>query len=417
MLPVRAGTPLWLDVPDPDRRARDRFPALRGQRTVDIAIVGGGFTGATIAWRFADAGIRIALLEASRVGRGSTAASTALLMQEPDEDFAELVARYGRHHAIRIWELSRNATRDCIVAVSRLGISCGLARRDSVYYALSAPASRRLHHEHRFRSAAGFGGRWLDAAALGRLTGIAGSGGIRVHGNAQLNPWLACRSFIRAAADRGALIFEQSRVTRIRTARDHVTLTTGAGTVRADYVIVATGYATPRFRPLAGRFRLLNTYVAATRRLTDRERRQLGLGSVMLWDTDRPYHYARWTDDARLLIGGGDRPHASGRLRQQALRTGIEAVRDYFRALFPPLGRIALEYGWDGVFAMTPDALPYIGPHRRYPRHLFALGYGGNGMTFGVLAGRLLLDWYTGRDATDLDLFAFSRRRKAATRR
>jgi glycine/D-amino acid oxidase-like deaminating enzyme len=73
------------------------------------------------------------------------------------------------------------------------------------------------------------------------------------------------------------------------------------------------------------------------------------------------------------------------------------------------LDRVEFEYAWDGLFAMTPDGLPCIGPHRRYPRHLFALGYGGNGMTLGFLAGRLLLDWYVRGYASDLNLFAFSR--------
>src|SRR5438552_4061447 len=88
--------------------------------------------------------------------------------------------------------------------------------------ALSGPARR----EHRLRASAGFSGRWLDGTALLRETGIAGSGAIRVRGNAQLNPWKVCHGFIRAAADRGALIFEQSMVTRIRAARDHVTVST-----------------------------------------------------------------------------------------------------------------------------------------------------------------------------------------------
>ncbi len=68
-----------------------------------------------------------------------------------------------------------------------------------------------------------------------------------------------------------------------------------------------------------------------------------------------------------------------------------------------------LEYAWEGLFATTPDGLPYIGPHRRYARHLFALGYGGNGMTFGFLAARLLLEWYRGNRTKDHELFAFSR--------
>jgi glycine/D-amino acid oxidase-like deaminating enzyme len=60
---------------------------------------------------------------------------------------------------------------------------------------------------------------------------------------------------------------------------------------------------------------------------------------------------------------------------------------------------------------MTPDGLPYSGPHRRYPQHLFALGYGGNGMTFGFLAARMLLERWQGIHSPDHDLFAFGRHR------
>jgi glycine/D-amino acid oxidase-like deaminating enzyme len=77
--------------------------------------------------------------------------------------------------------------------------------------------------------------------------------------------------------------------------------------------------------------------------------------------------------------------------------------------LYPALEDVPLEYAWEGLFATTPDGLPYIGPHRRYGRQLFALGYGGNGMTFGFLASRLLLEWYLGNRSSDHDLFAFSR--------
>ena len=70
-----------------------------------------------------------------------------------------------------------------------------------------------------------------------------------------------------------------------------------------------------------------------------------------------------------------------------------------------------IEYAWEGLFATTPDGLPYIGPHRRYPRHLFALGYGGNGMTFGFLAARLLLDAIQNVPNPDLQVFAFNRLR------
>ena len=90
-------------------------------------------------------------------------------------------------------------------------------------------------------------------------------------------------------------------------------------------------------------------------------------------------------------------------------RPEIAVAKADFLRLYPALADIAIDCRWEGLFATTPDGLPYIGPHRRYPRQLFALGYGGNGMTFGFLASRLLLDWYRGGRSADHALFGFSR--------
>jgi len=229
-------------------------------------------------------------------------------------------------------------------------------------------------------------------------------------GNAQLNPYRACLGLMNAAVARGAIVFERSKVRRIDVQRSTVAVRTAHGAVHADRVVIATGYATPYFKRLATRFRMLNTYVLATRPLSAGERHDLMPPDVMLWDTQRPYHYARWTPDHRLLLGGGDRPMVREAARGRAMREAIGALRRYFVDLYPALEGIDVEYAWEGLFAMPPDGLPFIGPHRRHPRHLFALGYGGNGMTLGFLAGKLLLEHYEGRASADLDLFAFTRR-------
>ena len=405
---LRVNTPFWLARDS--AQARVRFPSLTADLDVDIAIVGGGITGAALAWRFADAGVRVALVEAERIGRGSTAASTALLMQEPDEDLARLTARYGRSRAHRIWQLSLAATRDLVATLTRLRIECDLTHRDSLYYAIDERDARILRGEHRRRTAAGLAGQWLDGAALQRLLRFDAAGGIRTSGNAQVDPFKACVGLMRAAGGAGARIFERSRVETIRSSRHDIVVTTRRGRIRAERVVIATGYATPYFKPLLARFRMLNTFVVTTRPLTPSERRRVGPGPVMIWDTERPYHYARWTRDHRLIIGGRDRPAVSGTAaRRRALDAGTRTVHADFARLYPELAGIDIDYRWEGLFATTPDKLPYIGPHRRYPRHLFALGYGGNGMTFGFLASKLLLDWYRGDRQADHALFAFSR--------
>ena len=404
---LRLRQPLWLRRPP----HAPTFAALTRRTSADVAIVGGGITGAIAAWRFAREGLDVVLLEASRVGRGSTAASTALLMQEPDEDFSRLAARYGDTRTRRIWALSRQATHDFVRTVRTLEISCDLAGRDSVYYGLTPGDERRLRAEWRRRRRAGGGGRWLDTAGLRATANVDGSGAIVTSGNAEVDPFKACLGFARAAAAEGARIHEHSAVERIAVTKDGVTAFTRRGSVDAARLVVATGYATPYFAPLEARFRMLQTYVAATPRLSSRERERLGLGPIMLWDTGRPYHYARWSPDGRLLLGGGDRPRITGRRRERAIAAGVQEIRTFFTARYPALASIPFELAWEGLFATTPDGLPYIGPHRRYPKHLFALGYGGNGMTFAYLAAQLLLDWHLGRDSRDLQLFGFGRMR------
>jgi glycine/D-amino acid oxidase-like deaminating enzyme len=205
------------------------------------------------------------------------------------------------------------------------------------------------------------------------------------------------------------VLYERSPVTRIAGTRDGVTITVNSGTIAADWAVVATGYATPEFKPLAGRFRMLNTYVIATPRLAARNRRELGLGDVMVWDTGRPYHYLRWTPDDRLLFGGLDRPRLPNPTRPVALRArAAELTRDLIE-LYPSLEGIEPEYAWEGLFAATPDGLPYVGPHRRYPRQLFALGYGGNGMTLGFFAAQALVRLVQARARPDDRLFGFGR--------
>ncbi len=407
MTELRLGRPIWLRR---NLRSGNRtYRALRGNHDADVAIVGGGITGALIAEQFADAGVRVALVEGARAGRGSTAASTALLLRETDAGLVKLSRRYGAAKAQRIWQLSARAAHDFVKTIRRLHIRCDMTHQDSIYYTISADTVEELHREYLRRCKAGFVAEWLTPGALRRLTGISGRGAIRTPGNAQFNPYAACVGLLRAAARAGAAIFERSPVKRITHLRDGVRLVTENGTLSARQVIVATGYATPVFRPLVGRFRMYRTCVLATIPIDKHLQRELGLGRLMLWEMARPYHYARWTPDRRLLLGGADRPVVPGSGRAAVFRKGTRELREYFEGLLPALSDVNIDSAWEGLFAMTPDGLPYIGPHRQYPRHLFALGYGGNGMTFGFLAARMLLEQWHGVRSSDHDLFAFGR--------
>ena len=389
--------------------SRTRYRPLSGAHETSVAIVGGGMTGALVAQAFASAGIPVTVVEAGLVARGSTAASSALLLHEPDLELTQLETRYGPRASRRIWRLSQESVGQLVGLLTRLRIRCELEKRHSVYFAVDEGAVQRLEQEYRIRRRAGFEAEWLSTGELRRLTGISGRGAIRTRGSAQFDPYRACRGVLGSAAAAGAVIFERSPVQRIDVRRNCVRLLTNHGRIEAKQVVIATGYATSRFRPLAGRFRMYRTYVLATERIGASQRDELGLSDVMVWDTDRPYHYARWTPDHRLLLGGGDQLVRPGQQHRRQFEQASRDLRAYFEARLPALASINTDAAWDGLFAMTPDGLPYIGPHRRYPRHWFALGYGGNGMTFGFLAARLLLERWQGSRSGDHGLFEFGR--------
>ena len=407
MSELRRGESLWLNA----RKVEPvRAPALRGHHRADVAIVGGGITGCAIAYRLASSGARVVLIEAARIGRGSTAASTALLMQEPDADFGDLAGRYGANGARQIWEASRGAVQSLIRTLKGLRGAPQIDSRPSIYFTRRDADVPALKKELAVRHRAGIRGEWLTPEKLRRAAGLAAAGGILTRGNAQVDPYAACMAFARAAHRAGARLHEHTRAHTIRQRDGGVEVDAGPGRISAPWVVIATGYATPEFRPLAGRFRLSDTYVVATRPLGRAARAAIGLRDVMLWDTERPYHYARWTHDHRLLFGGHDQPHKR-KATPATIDRRISALLDERHELFPGGRQIDCEYAWEGLFATTPDGLPYIGTHRHYPRHLFALGYGGNGMTFGFLAAQIIARMVQGKALPADSLFRFGRLR------
>jgi glycine/D-amino acid oxidase-like deaminating enzyme len=241
---LHRGHPLWAL-----RRPAQTYPALKTDLNVDVAIVGGGMTGATVATVFSHAGLRVAVLEAGLVAMGSTVASSALLLGEPDMRLLDLGRRYGARRARRIWELSGAATRDVAGMIRRLRIRCDIAATDSVYYTLDQRKAPALRAELECRQRTGLQAEGLDPDALRRVAGLRAVGAIRSRRNAQFNPYEACRGLMRAATRAGAHVYERTRVRRINRRNGLSVIATAHGSVRAAHVVIATGYAAPAFQP------------------------------------------------------------------------------------------------------------------------------------------------------------------------
>jgi glycine/D-amino acid oxidase-like deaminating enzyme len=109
-----------------------------------------------------------------------------------------------------------------------------------------------------------------------------------------------------------------------------------------------------------------------------------------------------------VIIGGADTPYADDHQRDELIVRKTQELVRRFEELFPA-AHFAPANAWAGTFAETKDGLAYIGKSASRPRMYFALGYGGNGITFAALAGRLIADLYVGRPNADAAVFAFDR--------
>ena len=218
--------PFFLDAFPKGRRPD--YPRQRGDLTTDVVIVGGGLTGCACAVSFATAGVRVALIEADRVGGGATAASAGLLRQDFDGSFQETAGRHGLRTARHLWQSVRRASLDFAAAIRRLGIRCDLAPQDLILFTREgADAARRLKREYQARRDAGLDVSWLTAA---RSHGDRSrrQRRIRTKGDV-LDPYRACVGLAAAAAARGALSTSARRSRRIRAGRKSVEIKTDGG--------------------------------------------------------------------------------------------------------------------------------------------------------------------------------------------
>ena len=376
-------------------------------------IIGGGLTGCTIACVFATAGVSVAVLERDRIGRGMGAVcSLGLLRQEPDADFQDVVQTHGVRAARHVWQDTRRASLDFAATLRRLSVRCDLDSQDAVWFARDRDAEKTLQRSLKARREAGVGqdgASWLSGAAFRRETAIVALGGIKTRDVSQVDPYRAVVGLARAAEARKALIFERSTAGRVRAGRRQVEVTTDGVTVVADQVVIATGYPPAEFRALRRHFSRTHSYLVQTDSLPASVRREVGRRAAMLRDTHEPPHFLRWAPEDRVIFAGGDQPAVPDRARARTLVQRTGQLMYELSVLYPSISGIRPVSGLDAEYSRTRDGLPVFGPHRNYPRHLFALGHGRHGAGLAYLAARILLRNYLGRPDRGDAWFSFAR--------
>ena len=225
------------------------------------------------------------------------------------------------------------------------------------------------------------------------------------HGSGEVDPWKLTRALLSRSATRGGRVFGRTDATRIAGRKTHVLVQTDRGQIRAGKVVVAAGYESEKFLP-GPVARLHSTYAIVTE--------PVGAFNgwskrCLIWESSRPYLYARTTPDGRIMAGGEDVPFRNPSLRDAKVAVKARKLLGKMRRLFPRI-EMDIAYAWAGTFGETEDTLPYLGVHPAGdPRVFFALGYGANGMPFSGIAAEILSAAIAGEPHRYLTTFAFDR--------
>jgi glycine/D-amino acid oxidase-like deaminating enzyme len=385
---TRYGVSPWIHQ-FPDSRRPD-YPRARGELDRDVVIVGGGLTGCAVAYACATAGIRALVVEAARIGQGAAGRSAGLLLPEPGPAFRQLAQAHGMRAARSAFQAWRRATLDAAAQIRRLGIRCGLDPQDALIIA-PRDHEKTLGREQQARAGAGVDATWLSRRQLQASVALEAAGAIKTRDAFGLDPYRACLGLAAAAVKRGVAIYERTAVRKVRVGRTSIEIDADGTAIRARTVVVATGLATAEYRQLRRHFDERETYLALTEVVPAAIRKQLGARGAVIADTRTPRHRIRFTDDDRILVAGADQAVKPARKRDAILVQRTGQLMYELLTMYPAISGLMPEYGWEMPYGQTADGLPYIGPHRNFPRHLFALGSGGDSVTGAFLAARIIV--------------------------
>ncbi|HEV2813044.1 MAG TPA: FAD-binding oxidoreductase [Solirubrobacteraceae bacterium] len=386
----------WLDEAG---GVADPAPALAGDVTADVAVVGGGYTGMWTAWHLAQAGASVALVEADVCGHGPSGRNGGFV-EDDWLSLPSLRARFGDEGALAVGRAAEASVRAIGAWCEEHGVDAWFRGGGQLVVA-AAPAQDGVG-EDAVRVAADLG--VADrVVALGaeeiaeRCASPVFRAGVWMPAGATVQPArLALGLRARLLEEPGVRVFEGTRARRVL---DGAGVETDGGRVRADHVVLGASGALAAFPPLRGRLTVASSHIVLTEPVPDVIEDLGWTGGEAITDGRALLHYFRTTRDGRIAFGW-----AGGRLAMGARLGGrveidpavAAAAHEHLLRMFPALRGRRLTHAWGGPIDIAPSRMLTLGSLPSGRVH-FAYGYTGNGVGPSQLAGRILASLALGR--------------------
>jgi glycine/D-amino acid oxidase-like deaminating enzyme len=352
---------------------------LEADAAADVAVVGAGIAGLSVAYALARAGASVIVLERDRMANAASGRNAGFILAGIAENFAAAIRRYGEVVARRVWQVTVTERVLLRAIAQRHHIECDLAWNGSEQHAGDEDEWRDIQD----------GARALAAQGV-RVTLDPGRGAAIYHEDGEMDPVRFVRGLADAAETVGARIHEGTDVTSV--GRDRVV--TARGTVRTDAVVVCTNAYSEHVLP-AARIAPVRGQVLATAPVAER------IFPRPVY-AHRGYRYWRQTRGGRVVVGGWRDTDVDAEIGEDA--TPTEPIQHHLDAFLAEHGvHAAVTHRWAGIMGFSHDALPYVG--RRADGVYMSAGFTGHGNAFAVVAGEIVASLIRSATHPDADLF------------
>ncbi len=397
---LKSGYPYWLirnGLPY-------NYPKLENDLKADIVILGGGISGALVAHELIASGYEVAILDGRTIGLGSTCASTALLQYQIDMPLVKLSEKIGIGPAAMAYLQCAAAVDKLAQIAKKIGYK-DFERKPTLFYASYKKDAVLIENEYKLHQQLGLNVAYLDAAAVHNSFGFDAANALYSQHSAQIDAYSFTHALLQYNIKKGLKVYDRSEAVGIDHRKNGVALTLPNGSkVKCRKLVYATGYEVVKYidKKIVD---LHSTYAVISEQS---EGRTFWKDDCLIWETKDPYLYMRTTSDGRILVGGRDEPFFNPGRRDKLISSKARQLVADFKKLFPDQD-FEPEFRWTGTFGTTKDGLPYIGSYKPLPNALFALGFGGNGITFSAIAAELIADELAGRKNETAALYTFER--------
>ena len=372
---------------------RPDYPALDGDRTCDVAIIGGGFTGLSAATYLAQAGVNVVLIEQAKFGDGASGRNGGQMGTGQRAWAEEQEEELGLERAKALFAIAEDAKRNMHEFAAEHGIDIGYRPGQ-----LSVIHKKRYRDDYR-RHAAVMAEKfdyphisYMDREETAQRVGSSFfHGGIRDTGTGHIHPMKLVIGTAKAAAAAGAQIFENTKATGLKQANGKATVTTERGTITADRVLLAVNaYGNGGLEPVsAAHVMPIRSFIGATVPLPADLDAKVIPGGESIDDSRFVVRYFRKYGDGRLLFGGREAYTADN---PREISTHI---RKQIAEIYPELADIGIDYAWGGSVGITMPRTPFV--REVMPGVTAAGGFSGHGVMLSHFTGRLYAEAVTGK--------------------